>query len=80
MKRIGDSGQPCLTPFIILKDSEYWSSILTLALEVNYRFFINWKYLPLIPKASNLYKILPIGTESYAFFKSRKARYVTMII
>jgi len=27
-----------------------------------------------IPKASNLYKILPIGIESYAFFKSRKAR------
>jgi len=23
LKRIGDSGQPCLTPFIILKDSEY---------------------------------------------------------
>jgi len=23
LKRIGDSGQPCLTPFIILNDSEY---------------------------------------------------------
>jgi len=36
LKRIGDSGQPCLTPFIILKDSEYWSSILTLALTSNF--------------------------------------------
>ena len=27
-------GQPCLTPFIILKDSEYWSSILTLAFNI----------------------------------------------
>jgi len=42
LKRIGDSGQPCLTPFIILKDSEYWSSILTLVLEVKYWFLINW--------------------------------------
>jgi len=32
LKRIGDSGQPYLTPFIILKDFEYESSILTLAL------------------------------------------------
>jgi len=23
LKRIGDSGQPCQTPFIILKDSKY---------------------------------------------------------
>jgi len=27
LKRISDSGQPCLTPFLILKDFEYWSII-----------------------------------------------------
>jgi len=64
LNKIGERGQPCRTPFMIRKGSEHKSLTLTCALEDKYKFLINWKHLPLIPRQSILCKISPIGTES----------------
>jgi len=64
LNKIGDKGQLWRTPFRIWKDSEYLLSTLTHVLEVTYKFLINSKLLPLIPKRYILLRISPIGTES----------------
>ena len=76
LKRIGDSGQPCLSPVLSVNQSVSMSLILTQEVTFVYKDLTADRMILLTPTVRNLsHKILRL-IWSYAFLKSIKAQYI----
>ena len=73
LNKVGDSGHPCLTPFVIGKGglrsllirTEHWMFL--------YSALILLRILLLTPIFDNFFHSISLGTESNAFFEVNKA-------
>ena len=80
LNKVGDSGHPCLTPFVIGKGGVRSLLILTEHWMFLYSALILLRILLLTPIFDNFFHSISLGTESNAFLKSTKHAKVSSLL
>ena len=72
LNKVGERGQPCFTPRLIIMGEESSLFAFTTLLVFPYNALIVVRMLLLIPAFSHFFHSRSLGTESKAFLKSTK--------